>query len=180
MKRTGLVKCVVALATTSTLLGYQQLMAASHYGRPNIFMIFTDDTPQRDHGCYGNSHVRTPNIDRLADEGMVFDNAYTPAPMCGPSRACLYTGLYPIRNGAHPNHASVKPNTKSMAHYMKAVGYRVIILGKQHIRPAKYFPFEEYDIKLGMDGPGEDIRRILADPGEKPLCIMMNHFEIKG
>ena len=177
MKRRGLVKCVVAVVATIMLLGYQQSMAASRSARPNIFMIFTDDTPQRDHGCYGNPHVRTPNIDRLAGEGMVFDNAYTPAPMCGPSRACLYTGLYPVRNGAHPNHASVKPNTKSMAHYMKAVGYRVIILGKQHIRPAEYFPFEEYDVRLGLDGPGEDIRRILADPGDKPLCILMNHFE---
>ena len=140
MQRKGFVRFVVAVAATIMLLGYQQSMAASRSAHPNIFMIFTDDTPQRDHGCYGNPHVRTPNFDRLAGEGMVFENAYTPAPMCGPSRACLYTGLYPIRNGAHPNHASVKPDTKSMAHYMKAEGYRVIILGKQHNRPAEYFP----------------------------------------
>ena len=177
MKRRDFVKCIGGTAAATMLPGYQKVLAASHSPRPNIFMIFTDDTPQKDHGCYGNSHVRTPNIDRFASEGMVFNNAYTPAPMCGPSRACLYTGLYPIRNGAHPNHGSVKPNMKSMAHYMKAVGYRVIILGKQHIRPAGYFPFEEYDVKLCLSGPGDDIKRILADPGDKPLCVMMNHFE---
>jgi N-sulfoglucosamine sulfohydrolase len=178
MKRREFVKIAAGTAAMSSLPGI--LKAETSYGsspRPNIFMIFTDDTPKRDHGCYGNHHVKTPNIDRLASEGMTFNNVFTPAPMCGPSRAALCTGLYPIRNGAHPNHSSCKPGTKSMAHYMKSLGYRVIMLGKQHIKPKESFPFEYYDMKLGLDGPGEDIRKILADPGDKPLCVLMCHFE---
>ena len=164
------------MASVPGLMSVRSSHGASH-ARPNIFMIFTDDTPKRDHGCYGNDIVRTPNIDRLASEGMTFDNVCTPAPMCGPSRAAILTGLYPIRNGAHPNHSSCRPGTKSMAHYMLSLGYRVIILGKQHVKPEESFPFEEYDRVLGLDGPGEDIKRILADPGDKPLCVMMCHFE---
>ena len=179
MKRRDFVRMAAGTAAVSSLpTGIIQ--AASHGGashRPNIFMILTDDTPQRDHGCYGNRHVRTPNIDRFASEGMIFNNVFTPAPMCGPSRAAIWTGLNPIRNGAHPNHSSCKPGTKSLAHYMQSLGYRVIMLGKQHIKPRESFPFEYRDLTLGYDKHGKDIEEILADPGDKPLCVLMCHFE---
>jgi N-sulfoglucosamine sulfohydrolase len=178
MKRRDFVKVAAGTAAISSLSGVFNIQAAGGSSpRPNIFMIFTDDTTQRDHGCYGNSHVRTPNIDRFAQEGMLFENMITPAPMCGPSRAALYTGLNPIRNGAHPNHSSCRPGTKSMAHYMKSLGYRVVLLGKQHIKPEESFPFEYRDEILGHRKHGKEIEGILADPGDKPLCIIMNHFE---
>lgn len=179
MKRRDFVRMAAGTAAVSSLPA-GIIHAASHGGashRPNIFMILTDDTPQRDHGCYGNRHVRTPNIDRFASEGMVFNNVFTPAPMCGPSRAAIWTGLNPIRNGAHPNHSSCKPGTKSLAHYMQSLGYRVIMLGKQHIKPRESFPFEYRDLTLGYDKHGKDIEEILADPGDKPLCVLMCHFE---
>ncbi len=144
--------------------------------RPNIFMIFSDDTPKRDFGCYGNNVVRTPRIDRLASEGMRLDNVYTGSPTCVPSRTCLYTGLYPIRNGAHPNWSSVKPGTKSLPHYLKALGYRVLLLGKKHLWPWDSFPFEYHDDDIGSLGPGEDLQRILAEPGDQPWCIVMCKF----
>ena len=85
--------------------------------QPNIFMIYSDDVTKRDLGCYGNKAVRTPRLEQLAREGMIFQNVFTASPQCAPSRAALYTGLYPFRNGAHPNWSEVKPGTKSMAHY---------------------------------------------------------------
>jgi len=178
MKRREFVRLAAGTAAMSSLQG--MLSANASRGttrRPNIFMLLTDDTPKIDHGCYGNRHVRTPNIDRLASEGMTFNNVCTPAPMCGPSRAAIWTGLNPIRNGAHPNHSSCIPGTKSLAHYMNALGYRTIMLGKQHVKPRESFPFEYRDMTLGYDRPGEEIEAILADPGDKPLCVLMNHFE---
>ena len=55
--------------------------------RPNIFLLFSDDATAWDFGCYGNKVIKTQNIDRLAGEGMRFDNMFTPTPMCAPSRA---------------------------------------------------------------------------------------------
>ena len=179
MKRREFVRMAAGTAAVSSIPGVLngQATGGSSSPRPNIFMIFTDDTTQRDHGCYGNEYVRTPNIDRFAQEGMLFENMVTPAPMCGPSRAALHTGLNPIRNGAHPNHSSVRPGMKSMAHYMQALGYRVILLGKQHLKPKEYFPYEYRDKVLGHRKHGKEIGQILRDPGDKPLCIIMNHFE---
>src|SRR5262245_48598227 len=118
---TGFVICAISL----TLQG--QALAHNPIRPPNIFLIFSDDVTKRDLGCYGNKAVRTPRLDRLAKEGMLFNQVFTASPSCAPSRASLYTGLYPFRNGVHPNHSEVKPGTKSLAHYMAALGYRVVL-----------------------------------------------------
>ncbi|MDE0054909.1 MAG: sulfatase-like hydrolase/transferase, partial [Gammaproteobacteria bacterium] len=65
-----------------------------------------------------------------------------PPPPCSPLRHALYTGLYPIRSGAYPNHTMVDPETRSVFHHLKGLGYRVGLLGKTHISPAVAFPFE--------------------------------------
>ena len=174
MDRRNFLKSTAGLGT---LLALPELLkAAETSDQPNIFMIFSDDATVWDFGCYGNKTVRTPRIDQLAREGLVFDNMFTPTPMCGPSRMAMMTGLYPFRNGAHPNWSEVKPDTKSIAHYMASLGYRVILLGKKHIKPPESFPFEHYDDDLGLLGPGPDLKRILADPGDKPLCVIMCKF----
>jgi len=116
--------------------------SAVHLERPNILMILADDQTWSDLGCYGNTDVKTPNLDRLAREGMLFKNAFTATAMCSPSRQQLLTGLFPVRNGAYPNHSQVKPGTKSIVHYLKELGYRVGLAGKKHIGPQKSFPFE--------------------------------------
>ena len=139
-------------------------------------MMFADDTPKRDFGCYGNTVVQTPRIDQLAREGMRFDNAYTPSPTCVPSRTCMYTGLYSIRNGAHPNWSSMIPGMKTMPHYLSALGYRVILLGEKHLTPWSDFPFEYYSDGERANGPGEDLERILTENRDQPWCIIMCRF----
>jgi len=148
---------------------------AAESGRPNVLLIVADDVAALDHGCYGNRVVRTPNIDRLAEQGMRFANMFTPSTTCVPSRTSLYTGLYPIRHGAHPNWSSVKLGTKSLPHYLSRLGYRVILLGKKHVLPAESFPFEHY-ADPGQQGPGRDFERILSDDDPRPWCIMMAKF----
>lgn len=66
---------------------------------PNFIIIFIDDMGYGDLGCYGNTTTRTPNIDRMAAEGLRFTSFYTSCPVCTPSRAGLLTGRYPIRSG---------------------------------------------------------------------------------
>ena len=110
--------------------------------RPNILLMIGDDHTWRDCRCYGNADVRTPNIDKLAAQGMRLTSAFTATAMCSPTRQQLYTGIFPVRNGAYPNHSQVKPGIKSLVHYFKDLGYRVGLSGKTHIGPRAAFPFE--------------------------------------
>ena len=77
--------------------------AAAQQTRPNIILIIADDLSWGDLGCYGQKQILTPNIDRLAREGMRFTNAYAGNSVCAPSRSCLMQGL-------HPGHARVRGN----------------------------------------------------------------------
>lgn len=109
--------------------------------RPNFMFIIADDCTYRDIGCYGGQ-AHTPNIDKLAAEGMRFENCFQAAPMCSPTRHNIYTGIYPVKSGAYPNHTHVNPGIRSVVHYLKPLGYRVALNGKRHIGPASAFPFE--------------------------------------
>lgn len=111
--------------------------------KPNIVLFIADDLGTEDIGPYGNKIVRTPNLDRLAKESLLFTHAYASSPTCGPSRSSLFSGLMPFRHGAHGNHSGVKAGTKSLAHYLRPLGYRVAIAGKLHVGPEEAFPFEQ-------------------------------------
>ncbi len=122
------------------LLGAVTVMAADSK-RPNLVFIIADDCTHRDIGCYGGQ-AYTPHIDKLAGEGMRFTRCFQTAPMCSPTRHNLYTGLYPVKSGAYPNHTFAKDDVKSIVHYLKPLGYRVALSGKTHIAPKSVFPFE--------------------------------------
>jgi uncharacterized sulfatase len=141
--------------------------------KPNIVIVLADDLGRSDVGCYGNTVVRTPHIDRLAREGMRLDNAFTAEAICSPSRSTLYTGLYPVRHGCHMNHGSVKSGVRSLAHYLKPLGYRVALAGKVHVKPAEAFPFEHFK--------GGDVERFLRSVGrEEPFCLVYASNEPHG
>jgi len=110
--------------------------------KPNIVVMIADDLTYHDLGSWGNQDVKTPNLDRLAAQGMRLTRCYTPAPVCSPARQALYTGLFPVKSGAYPNHAIVKPGIKSLPHYLQPLGYRVGLVGKKHFGPPPSFPFE--------------------------------------
>lgn len=93
-------------------------MPAAHRGRyapPNFLLMLADDCTYRDLGVYGGQ-ARTPHLERLASEGMKFTHCFQAAPMCSPTRHCLYTGLYPVKSGAYPNHTMAYDWVKSIAH----------------------------------------------------------------
>ena len=87
----------------AALLLWSPAICATRGGPPNILLILADDLGYSDLGYNGATEIKTPNIDRLAKEGVVFSNGYAPAPVCSPSRAGLMTGRYPSRFGMEAN-----------------------------------------------------------------------------
>ena len=110
-------------------------------GRPHIIMFMSDDHSADLAGCYGDKVIRTPNLDALADEGMVFTHFFSVAPICGPSRTAIHTGMMPTRVGCWRNHGASHPDTRSLPHHLKALGYRVAAAGKMDVKPSGAFPF---------------------------------------
>jgi len=99
-------------------------------------------------GCYGGDPAQTPNIDKLAGEGLLFTRAYSTASICTPARSALYTGMYPIKNGSHPNHAGLKMDIPSMPSIMREFGYRSALVGKHGVhdiptRPTNTFIWDQ-------------------------------------
>ncbi len=109
---------------------------------PNVVVFIADDLGANDIGPYGNTVVRTPNLDALAKNALLFNRAFASSPTCSPSRASLYSGLLPFRNGAHANHAGVKQGVRTLPLYLQPLGYKVAIAGKFHVGPIDAFPFE--------------------------------------
>src|SRR5690606_20508415 len=121
--------------------------------------------------------VHTPNMDRLASEGMIFSKAYAASPMCTPSRSNMITGLHPFRSGAQLNHFSVKPaNIKSLPDYLKPLGYRVAISGKTHFMPESAFDFEYIGRYFGSYLPLEN----RDDPKQETVNFIKEHFNTQS
>ena len=142
--RSHLKSCLPAFLLIGLLSLGQAVHASDKKERkPNIIIIMADDLDSRQLSCYGGANLKTVNIDRLATEGVKFNDIITSEAMCVPTRASLFTGLYPARNGAYQNHKPVRDNLKSVCHYLNALGYRVGLTGKNHVtKPVSVFPFD--------------------------------------
>ena len=110
--------------------------------QPNFLIIMADDCTYNDLPLYGGQNAKTPNIDRLASQGLTFHRAYLSEAMCQPCRAELYSGRYPLGNGCAWNHSASLESVTSMPQHLSALGYRVGLAGKVHVKPAKAYPFE--------------------------------------
>jgi uncharacterized sulfatase len=145
--------------------------------RPNFLIVIADDCTHNDLPLYGGRNVRTPQLDRLASEGMTFSHAYLSMSMCVPCRAELYTGLYPMRNGVCWNHSPARPNTQSICQHLGRLGYRVGLAGKVHASPRRVFPFEmvegfERDCVAKTAGHEcGGIRAFMTRNNEQPFCL---------
>ncbi len=100
--------------------------------RPNILFILSDQHAFNVIGSYGNKIVRTPNLDKLANNGVSFDNVYTPSPICLPSRMSLLTGKYPYKQECWMNSDTLASDIPTMAHSLGSVGYFPTLIGRLH------------------------------------------------
>ena len=140
---------------------------------PNVFLIIGDDMSWYDAGCYGSKQSNTPNIDRLASQGMRFDRAYTATAMCAPMRQQLYTGLFPVRNGAYPNHSRSKDGVRSIPHYFEPFGYRVGLWGKEHFGPQENYPFEKLGSRRDDEMEYDKIQEFVDRDPEQPYFVVV-------
>ncbi|MFO7871407.1 MAG: sulfatase-like hydrolase/transferase [Kiritimatiellia bacterium] len=101
--------------------------------QPNIIFLFSDQQRWDTCGCYGQALDTTPNLDRMAKEGVCFENTFTCQPVCGPARAAIQTGRYPAEVGCHTNHRLLPLDRKTIAHHLSEHGYDTAYIGKWHL-----------------------------------------------
>ncbi len=143
MNRIGIRTSVVGfLLLLSFVVGAVSSVATADDSKPNFLIIMADDCTHSDLPLYGGKNAKTPNLDQLASQGLVFNRAYVSEAMCQPCRSELYTGQHPMRNGAAWNHSGSRADTTSLPQHLGKFGYRVGIAGKKHVTPRKAFPFE--------------------------------------
>jgi len=106
---------------------------------PNFIFLLADDLGYADLGCYGSDKIATPNLDRMAAEGIRFNDFYTGEPVCTPTRAALMTGCYPKRVGLHrhvlfpTSKTGLNPSEITVARLLKDQGYATMCIGKWHL-----------------------------------------------
>ncbi|MCC8095529.1 MAG: sulfatase-like hydrolase/transferase, partial [Tannerellaceae bacterium] len=125
------------LLTSGMMLGALSLYAQAS-DQPNIIFIYADDLGYGDLGCYGSQVNRTPNLDRMAAEGIRFTDFYSASSISSPSRAGLMTGRHPIRMGIHAvffpgSYTGMPQNEITMANALQDAGYYTGIVGKWHL-----------------------------------------------
>ncbi len=118
--------------------GARAKMNESHKRKPNFIIIFTDDQGYQDLGCFGSPNIKTPNLDRMSEEGIKFTDFYSAASICSPSRAALLTGCYPPRVGITRvlfphDRVGLNPGQTTLADLLRKQGYATACIGKWHL-----------------------------------------------
>ncbi|MBM3858134.1 MAG: sulfatase [Verrucomicrobia bacterium] len=151
--------------------------------RPNILLIVSEDNgPEL--GCYGDPFARTPNLDRLAAEGVRFERAYVAQAGCSQSRASYLTGLYPHQHGqiglATWGFRLYREDTPNIVRSLKEAGYRTGIIGKLHVNPATAFPFDFAEIpnanfaRKNLGDYAKHAKAFIA-AGDAPFLLSVNY-----
>ncbi len=166
--------------------------------RLNIVLILTDQHRYDSLGCYGAEICQTPNLDRLAERGVRFDRAYTSTVPCSPSRAALFTGVYPHKNYVRVNNQELNPEIPNLASELGAAGYNLGYAGKWHVDDPKVatdygfegkdFPGYGYPVynglieglrfgpRAGSRGATTHYEEYLASHGYEPPKVLQAHY----
>lgn len=148
--------------------------------QPNILYIFTDQQTAQAMSCAGNSDLHTPNLDRLASEGIRFTNAYCAAPLSTPSRAAMFTGLTPSAAGVTKNGIgfSEEIRQQSLGMIMQQAGYTCAYAGKWHV-PESDIPDQIYGFRKlhphRDEGLAENVIQFLQESREKPFFLVASY-----
>jgi arylsulfatase A len=147
---------VIAISFLPGLRASMEDSGASKANRPNIIIFLADDLGYGDLACYGNKNIRTPSLDRLSAEGILFTDAYSSAPMCSPSRAGLLTGRNPGRAGiydwiAPDSSFYLKKDEVTISRLLNEEGYQTAICGKWHLNGKMGVPEQSQPDDHGFD-----------------------------
>lgn len=152
--------------------------------RPNVVLIYADDIGYGDLSCYGTSAVKTPNVDRLASQGLRFKNAYCTSATCTPSRFSLMTGEYAWRQkgtGVAPGNASliIRPGRSTLPGVFKAAGYQTGAVGKWHLGlGGPEGPDWNGELKPGPQELGFTYNFIMAATGDRVPCVYVENHRV--
>ena len=174
---------------TETIERESALLPVPGLEKPNVILITADDLGWKDLNCRGNPGITTPHIDRLAAEGVMFQNAFVVASSCSSSRASIMTGQYPHTNGvtglAHRHlDMTLSPESRTMASLLRNAGYSTALMGKWHVAP--YFPTTWYGYVTRLSGilpvnqRIHDVSRALdfiEENRERPFFLEINFMQ---
>ncbi len=177
-KITNLVFTILLLALPAALLAADATLV-----KPNIVFILADDIGYGDFGCYGATKVQTPNIDRLAAQGLRFTDAHSMASVCTPSRYSILTGEYAFRKKGTGIASGIEgllidTHRTSVPSLLKRAGYTTGIVGKWHLglgsKPTDY----NHDIKPGPLELGFDYAWIIPATGDRVPCVWVENHHV--
>ena len=169
-------RSVVSWSLWASLLAVGPIQEDEPARRPDIVLFLADDLSWADCSSFGGKDVATPNMERLAKDGMTFTHAFVASPSCAPSRAALLTGLDPMRNGAMLNHSRPREGIKLWPAYFQELGYEVAAIGKT----AHYAQVTDYGFDHASHYTYHDDKCVEAAVGwlgrrrsSKPLCLIV-------
>ncbi len=164
------------LLATLVFLAFGGPARAAEPSRPPIVVFLADDLGRAECSPYGGREIPTPNMARLAADGMTFTHAFVASPSCAPSRAALLTGLDPMRNGAMLNHARPRAGLKTWPAYFHDLGYEVVSFGKT----AHYNQVIGYGFDLAShyryhedDCVDAAVAWLTSRQSARPLCLLV-------
>ncbi|HCF95734.1 MAG TPA: arylsulfatase [Verrucomicrobia bacterium] len=161
------------------------LVAAAHAKPPNIVLIYVDDLGYGDVGCYGAQGVATPNVDRLAHDGLLFTDAHCSAATCTPSRYTLLTGSYAFRKqgtGILQGDAGliIAPGTPTLPSMLQTQGYRTGVVGKWHLGLGAGGVDWNGEIRPGPREIGFDYHFLIPATGDRVPCVYVEQGHVVG
>jgi arylsulfatase A-like enzyme len=156
----------------------------SQKNKPNIVIIYVDDLGFGDIGVNGAIGVKTPNIDKLAENGLNFTDAHSSAATCTPSRYSLLTGSYAFRNKAHILEGDapliIKPEQQTLPKMLQNAGYKTGVVGKWHLGLGKgKIDWNNY-IPLGPKEVGFDYSFLIPATGDRVPCVFLENQKVLG